>query len=231
VKVLKSKKIIILFLSLTIAALSSEAFALEVLDKIPSPTGRRLSDSSSLTDLVAFFYEWGIALGGIAAFIALIIGGFQYLTSMGEPARLADAKDRIKSAFFGLILLLSSWLILNTINPQLTTLVPPAVNPPGEELEPIPPPDVEPPKPCEYADVCRSIDFGNCDTVKPGEGKKETRFNPLSVNIEPDNACVVILYGEGDEVKFILTADARDLSDLGIEDVKYTKVISMEAQL
>jgi hypothetical protein len=39
---------------------------------------------------------------------------------MGEPARLAEAKDRIRSAFFGLILLLGSWLILNAINPQLT---------------------------------------------------------------------------------------------------------------
>jgi hypothetical protein len=57
----------------------------------------------------------------LAAFISLVIGGFQYLTSMGEPARLAEAKDRIRSAFFGLILLLSSWLILNAINPQLTT--------------------------------------------------------------------------------------------------------------
>ena len=47
--------------------------------------------------------------------------GFQYITSLGDPAKLADAKDRIKSAFFGLILLVGSFVILNTINPQLLT--------------------------------------------------------------------------------------------------------------
>lgn len=89
----------------------------------PSPATRiLLTPSTPLPKLVQYFYEWGIALGGLAAFIALIIGGFQYMSSMGEPTRLAEAKDRIKSAFFGLILLLGSWLILNMINLQLTTL-------------------------------------------------------------------------------------------------------------
>jgi hypothetical protein len=87
---------------------------------IPGTT-KLVCEYPNLTILVKYFYEWGIALGGLAVFISLIIGGFQYLTSMGEPARLAEAKDRIRSAFFGLILLLGSWLILNIINPQLTT--------------------------------------------------------------------------------------------------------------
>jgi hypothetical protein len=86
-----------------------------------SPFGTSIARCTNVTGMVKYFYEWGIALGGFATFISLVIGGFQYLTSMGEPARLAEAKDRIKSAFFGLILLLGSWLILNTINPQLTT--------------------------------------------------------------------------------------------------------------
>jgi hypothetical protein len=79
-----------------------------------SPLGTRLTGCSPLTILVKYFYEWGIALGGLAAFISLIIGGFQYLTSMGEPAGIREAKDRIYSAFFGLILLLGSWLILKS---------------------------------------------------------------------------------------------------------------------
>lgn len=86
-----------------------------------SPVSRKtLTISTTLPELIQYFYEWLITLGGLATFISLVIGGFQYLTSMGEPTRLKEAKDRIKSAFLGLVLLLGSWLILNTINPQLT---------------------------------------------------------------------------------------------------------------
>jgi len=61
-------------------------------------------------------------LGGFAAFIALIIAGFQYLTSVGNAGKMSDAMSRIRSAGLGLVLLFSSFLILNTINPQLTEL-------------------------------------------------------------------------------------------------------------
>lgn len=126
-KFIKSKGVILLIIILAIFIVFSDVLALEVTWP-PSPLGTKLTDESTLTELVKYLYEWGIGLGGLAAFIALIMAGFQYLTSMGEPARLADAKDRIRSAFFGLILLLGSWLILNTINPQLTTLQPIELN-------------------------------------------------------------------------------------------------------
>jgi len=89
----------------------------------PSPgMGTTLSSDSTITDFVKYFYEWGIVLGGLAAFIALLIAGFLYLTSIGDPARMKEAKDRILAAIGGLILLLGSWLILNTLNTQLTKL-------------------------------------------------------------------------------------------------------------
>jgi len=77
---------------------------------------------ADLPIVIKYLYEWGISLGGLAAFIALVIAGFQYLTAVGDPAKMKDAKDRIISAFFGLTLLLGSWLILNQINPQLTSI-------------------------------------------------------------------------------------------------------------
>jgi len=86
-----------------------------------SPAGTPLTRCSTLPMMVKYFYEWGISLGGLAAFISLIIAGFQYLTSVGNPTIMKEAMDRIKSASFGMVLLLGSWLILNTINPQLTT--------------------------------------------------------------------------------------------------------------
>jgi len=131
-----------------------------------SPLGTSIARCTNVTGMVKYFYEWGIALGGLAAFVALIIGGFLYLTSMGEPTRLAEAKDRIKSAFFGLILLLSSWLILNTINPQLTTLKAKLelVQVTPEELR-LGPTEL---KPCEFAVLYENTNWdGKSATIKP----------------------------------------------------------------
>jgi hypothetical protein len=87
----------------------------------PSPAGTKLSRCSSLPDLVKYFYEWGLTIGGILTFFSLIIGGVLYLSSAGNPGTMKEAKDRIFSALLGLILLFSCWLILNVINPELTT--------------------------------------------------------------------------------------------------------------
>lgn len=100
----------------------SSIFAMEI-DWPPSPFfNTDLTDSSTLTDLTKYLYEWGIALGGLAAFVALLIAGFLYLTSVGDANKMADARGRIVLALFGLVLLLAAWLILNTINPDLTVL-------------------------------------------------------------------------------------------------------------
>ncbi|MBU4480794.1 hypothetical protein KKH59_00575, partial [Patescibacteria group bacterium] len=108
----------------------SIVFALEV-DWPPSPMGTDLTDSSTLTNLTQYLYEWGIAFGGLAAFIALLIAGFMYLTSVGDPQKMADARGRIIWALAGLVLLLAAWLVLNTINPDLTALSPLNLNPEG----------------------------------------------------------------------------------------------------
>ena len=84
--------------------------------------GSKTGTKSTLVTFVKYLYEWGIALGGLAAFIALIISGFLYLTSTGDPAKMNEAKNRATWAIGGLVLLLSSWLILYTINPELTIL-------------------------------------------------------------------------------------------------------------
>ena len=124
-----------------------------------SPLGTSLTACSSLTDLVKYFYEWAIALGGIAAFVALIIGGYYYLTSMGNAAQLQEAKDRISSAVFGLILLLGSWLLLNTINPELTTLRTPTLGPPVIDVKDLKGFLDKTAEPCAFAAVFPQVNY------------------------------------------------------------------------
>lgn len=59
-----------------------------------------------------------ISLGAVLAVLLIVIGGFQYITSASEGGK-GSAKERIENALIGLAILLGSYLILNTINPDL----------------------------------------------------------------------------------------------------------------
>lgn len=89
-----------------------------------SPMGTSLSPTTEFHVFISYIYEWGISLGGIAVFAMLLWAGIQYLTSAGDPSKMGMAIKRIQSSILGLVLLLTSWLILNTINPQLVRLDP-----------------------------------------------------------------------------------------------------------
>jgi hypothetical protein len=56
-----------------------------------------------------------VRLAGIAVFVMLIIGGFRYLTSGGDPKAAESARKTITYAIFGLALILVSWFILRFI--------------------------------------------------------------------------------------------------------------------
>ena len=80
-----------------------------------------------LNKLIAWFYYFIISIAGIAAFVMLIWGGIEWMTSAGNPTKIGEAKERINSAFLGLIIILSSYLILQVINPDLIMLRLPAL--------------------------------------------------------------------------------------------------------
>ena len=88
----------------------------------PEFGGYSVNTNQNLNELVAWFYYFIVGIAGIAAFFALIMGGFEWLTSTGNPSRVSSAKDRMFSAMLGLIIILASYLILQVINPELTTL-------------------------------------------------------------------------------------------------------------
>lgn len=88
----------------------------------PAFGGFELELETSLNKVVAWFYYFIVSIAGLAAFFMLVWGGFEWMTSAGNPARISSAKDRISSALLGLLLILASFLILQVINPELTIL-------------------------------------------------------------------------------------------------------------
>lgn len=88
-----------------------------------SPLLSRLFDPNT-TDLAQFFnafFKTAIIVGAMLAVLRLGYAGFMYMTtdSFGDKGK---AKSIIQEAVIGLLLLLSIWLILNQINPNLLNL-------------------------------------------------------------------------------------------------------------
>ena len=77
-----------------------------------------------LSDYVKYLFNFSIIIAGLVAFGVCILGGAKHLTSAGDPTKMSDAKDQIFAGFLGLIILLSSYLILTTIDPQLVIVSP-----------------------------------------------------------------------------------------------------------
>lgn len=73
----------------------------------------------ALGSYISKVFKWSLRIAGLAAFGALIYGGFRYLTSAGSPTAISAARKQMLAAVLGLILLLGSYIILRTINPAL----------------------------------------------------------------------------------------------------------------
>lgn len=77
-----------------------------------------------------YFYQYALGVGGILAFGVVVYGGVRYMISAGNPSGQSDAKEWIKAALMGLLLLAGAYFILNVINPKLTNLTLPTLQPP-----------------------------------------------------------------------------------------------------
>lgn len=75
-------------------------------------------------DFVNSFYQYLIIAAFTIAIVVMIVGGFQYVLSAGGFGDVKKAKERIKNAIIGFVLLLLIGLILQTINPQISRLAP-----------------------------------------------------------------------------------------------------------
>jgi len=116
-----------LLLLLFICFFSVSALDLEV--KYPSMGGQVPTKETTFPDYVKYLFNFSIVVAGIIAFGVLVFAGFNILTSPDQPETVKDARTKIIGAFLGIVILLSSYLILTTINPQLSMLSLEAVTP------------------------------------------------------------------------------------------------------
>ena len=122
---MKYKKFIklslIVFLSF-IAKTVSAAKTLELVYPILPGESTSIVVSSGLPKYIDYIFRFSIVSIGIIVFFIIIYNGIKYSTSLGNASKLLDAKQGISAGILGMIILLSSVLIFNTINPELTVL-------------------------------------------------------------------------------------------------------------
>lgn len=82
---------------------------------------------TGIADLVGKFYGYALAAVGVAALGAIIYGGILHTVSAGNASQQSEAKAWIWGAVTGVALLLGAYLLLNTINPELTKLTDPII--------------------------------------------------------------------------------------------------------
>ena len=93
--------------------------------------GVEVNIASYLSGMIKFI----IALGGALSIFMAIVGGTQYVAASINPSAKSDAKERVVNSLIGLALVLSSYLLLNSINPRLVQfsfLLPPIGGPAPE---------------------------------------------------------------------------------------------------
>lgn len=72
--------------------------------------------------LIADFYELALALSGVLALGMIIYAGILRVTSANSPSKVSESNDIIFNALLGIVLLFGAYILLNTINPELTKL-------------------------------------------------------------------------------------------------------------
>jgi len=97
---------------------ASPVFALE----INYPRFLGITSDMGLPALILALFKLGLALSGFAALAMFIWAGAEWMVSGAKPALLEDAKDRMKQAALGILILAGSYIFLQTINPDFTRL-------------------------------------------------------------------------------------------------------------
>lgn len=102
-----------------ISAISSD---LEIiypsLPSVVTPTTIR----TALPNYIKYIFTLAMVLSGLIVFGVFLAAGLRYLTSAGNPGAVNESKNRMISAFLGAIIILSSYLILNTVNPKISLI-------------------------------------------------------------------------------------------------------------
>lgn len=114
---MKSKTRLIIFI--LIFSLILPQLALAANNPCVATVGGQPNGDASLGKCITQVYQWALALSAILAMLMMVMGGYLVMTSGGNAEQSEKGKGYVLSAIVGMGLLFGTYLILNTINPDL----------------------------------------------------------------------------------------------------------------
>ncbi len=91
-------------------------------DVVPDKDGKLSIDW--IGKYISAIYKYAIGVVGILAAVVLMIGGIVWITAGGNQTRVGEAKAWIGASLTGLVIALTSYMILWTVNPALVQFRP-----------------------------------------------------------------------------------------------------------
>lgn len=83
-------------------------------------TGSSITTETKVPEYLKYVFDFSMFVGFLAVFLSLVASGVFYLLSPALPGALNTAKDRIWGSISGLLILVTLYLIITTINPALS---------------------------------------------------------------------------------------------------------------
>jgi hypothetical protein len=185
------------------------AAALEV--KYPAIGNQNITSNIEIPAYIKYLFDAGMFIGFFAVFISLVWAGVLYLLSPIKPDYLSPAKDRTTGAITGLLILSLTYLIITTINPQLSFL---NFNKPSSA--PKPPAEKKDPGVYFYnVNDCSDASVTPITTNTPDLGTLKNRVNSVGIVQNPDNktSYISILYDNTNlwgKCQYITTTDSNN---------------------
>jgi len=117
----KIKKIILVLSLIFILGFSAQVWAQQGL---PNPLGQQEITKQSVLTFAGKVAKGAIAVSGSIALLLFIYGGFLWLTSQGEPAKIKKGRDGFLWSVVGLAIIFSSYFLVDFLIRGLTTGTP-----------------------------------------------------------------------------------------------------------
>ena len=115
----------IIFLLTAVSPLFALAAGLQV--DWPEVGGIKPTGSFGPGHWIQYIFVFALSIVGLAVIAAFVWAGIEYMTAGDNSSKVSSAKSRMWSAVQGLIILLGSYIVLNTINPDLINIREPKV--------------------------------------------------------------------------------------------------------
>lgn len=77
---------------------------------------------TEFSEVLTQFFKLGTGIGGGIAFLLILFGGFQILTSAGNPEQLNAGRELVVSAISGLLMIIFSVFLLGVIGVDILGL-------------------------------------------------------------------------------------------------------------